>query len=113
MAEAKNAGYQGLEVFWEDLVYAAKKINPTSTEKDEATMLQAARYAKELCDKNGLVVMALQPFWNYDGLLDETKHQENITKLKLWFKVAKILGTDLIQVPSQVSAFRYLRKVGN
>ncbi|PBL00734.1 sugar phosphate isomerase [Armillaria gallica] len=103
MAEAKNAGYQGLEVFWEDLVYAAKKINPTSTEKDEATMLQAARYAKELCDKNGLVVMALQPFLNYDGLLDETKHQENITKLKLWFKVAKILGTDLIQVPSQMN----------
>ena len=76
-------------------------------------MLQATRYVKELCDKNGLVVMVLQPFLNYDGLLDETKHQEHITKLKLWFKVAKILGTDLIQVPSQVSMCRCLRKMRN
>lgn len=103
IAEARNAGFQGLEIFWDDLVCAAKRINPTSTEKDEAAMLRATRYTKELCDTNGLVVMALQPFLNYDGVLDETKHQEHITKLKLWFKVAKILGTDLIQVPSQMN----------
>ncbi|KAK0481857.1 xylose isomerase-like protein [Armillaria novae-zelandiae] len=85
IAEAKNAGFQGLEIFWEDL----------------AAMLRATRHTKELCDTNGLVVMALQPFLNYDGIVNETKHQEHITKLKLWFRVAKILGTDLIQVPSQ------------
>lgn len=46
--------------------------------------------------------MALQPFLNYDGLLDDGKHREQIVKLELWFKVVKILGTDLIQVPTQV-----------
>ncbi|KAK0198716.1 xylose isomerase-like protein [Armillaria mellea] len=83
IAEAKNAGFQGLEVFWEDLVYAAKKISPTSTEKDEAAMLQATRYVKELRQK-----------WT---------GSHGPAALKLWFKVAKILGTDLIQVPSQMN----------
>lgn len=100
--EAGKAGYQGVEIFWEDLVYAAKKISPESNEKDEAAMLRAAQYARDLCDQNGLVVLVLQPFMNYEGLLDQAKHVELIIKLKLWFKVAKILGTDMIQIPSQV-----------
>lgn len=89
-------------MFWEDLVFAAKRFDPDSTERSEPAILKAAEWARGLCDANGLVVMALQPFINYDGLLDEGKHAEQIVKLKLWFKVVKILGTDLIQVPSQV-----------
>jgi hypothetical protein len=102
LAEAGMAGYQGVEIFWEDLVYAAKKLSPDSDEKDEPVMLQAAQHARELCDQNGLSVLVLQPFMNYEGLLDQSKHDELVVKLRLWFKVVKILGTDLIQIPSQV-----------
>ncbi|KAJ6621460.1 xylose isomerase-like protein [Mycena sp. CBHHK59/15] len=104
LAEAGKAGYQGVEVFWEDLVYAAKKLVPDSGEQNEGAMLQAAQYTRDLCEKNGLVVMALQPFVNYEGLLDQVLHNELIVKLKLWFKIAKVLGTDLIQVPSQMNS---------
>jgi 4-hydroxyphenylpyruvate dioxygenase len=106
-SEAGKAGFKGVEMFWEDLVWAAKKFDPNADEKNETAILQAATYARDLCDKNGLIVMALQPFLNYDGLLDDEKHKELIVKLKLWFKIVKVLGTDLVQVPSQVP--RYIR----
>jgi 4-hydroxyphenylpyruvate dioxygenase len=41
---------------------------------------------------------------NYDGLLDPGAHEFMITKLHFWFKVAKVLGTEMIQVPSQMMA---------
>ncbi|KAF9455848.1 xylose isomerase-like protein [Collybia nuda] len=102
-SEAGKAGFKGVEMFWEDLVWAAKKFDPGADEKNEAVMLRAAQYARDHCDKNGLSIMALQPFLNYEGLLDKEKHREMIVKLKLWFKIVKILGTDLIQVPSQMN----------
>ncbi|KAJ7780154.1 sugar phosphate isomerase [Mycena maculata] len=92
LREAGRAGYKGIEVFWEDLVYAAKKISP------------AAQYARALCDENGLAVVVLQPFVNYEGLLDRAAHDALAVKLKLWFKVVKVLGSDLIQVPSQMNS---------
>lgn len=108
LAEAGKAGFQGVEIFWEDLVFAAKKIDPNADERNESDMLGAAQYARDLCEEYGLIVMALQPFMNYEGILDEAKHQEHIVKLKLWFKVVKILGVDMIQIPSQVC---YLKTV--
>lgn len=62
----------------------------------------AAAWVHELCDKERLVVMAFQPFLNYDGLLDDAKHRACIEKLMLWFKILKVLRCDLIQVPSNV-----------
>ncbi|KAJ7147633.1 4-hydroxyphenylpyruvate dioxygenase [Mycena crocata] len=72
IVEAGEAGYQGVEIFWEDL--------------------------------NGLVVLVLQPFINSEGLLDRARHEELIVKLELWFKVVKVLGTDMIQIPSQMNS---------
>lgn len=105
IAEAANAGFQGIEMFWEDLVYAAKKIDPTATETSQGPILQAAKWARELCDRHKLEIFVLQPFMNYDGLLDPGAHEFMITKLHFWFKVAKVLGTEMIQVPSQVQLF--------
>ncbi|KAJ7261873.1 xylose isomerase-like protein [Mycena rebaudengoi] len=104
LGEAGRVGYHGVEVFWEDLVYSAKKIAPGSDEKDEAAILQATWHVRELCDKNGLVVVCLQPFMNYEGTLDHAAHDALIVKLRLWFKVVKVLGTDLIQIPSQMNS---------
>lgn len=89
-------------MFWEDLVYAARKFDPAATETSEGPILQAAAWARELCDTQGLEIFVLQPFLNYDGLLDPKAHELMITKLRFWFKVAKILGTKMFQVPSQV-----------
>jgi 4-hydroxyphenylpyruvate dioxygenase len=95
-------------LFWEDLVYAAKRFDSAATETSEDPILQAAKWVRELCDKEGLEIFVLQPFMNYDGLLDPKAHDLMIKKLHLWFKIAKVLGTEMIQVPSQVLNFVYL-----
>lgn len=102
LPEAAKAGFQGIELFWEDLVYAAKRFDPAATDTSEEPIIKAAQWTRELCDKHGLKIVVLQPFMNYDGLLDQKAHDAMIKKLHLWFKLVKILGCDLIQVPSQV-----------
>ena len=37
---------------------------------------------------------------HYEGLLDQTAHEERMRKLGLWIQIAKHLGTTLIQIPS-------------
>lgn len=37
---------------------------------------------------------------HYEGLLDRKEHAARIENLKLWFKIAKLLGTDVIQIPA-------------
>jgi 4-hydroxyphenylpyruvate dioxygenase len=106
--EASKAGFQGIELFWEDLVYGAKRFDPAATETSEGPILQAAKWTRELCDKEGLEIFVLQPFLNYDGILDQTVHDLMIKKIHFWFKIAKVLRTDMFQVPSQVGNFAYL-----
>lgn len=40
------------------------------------------------------------PFMQYEGLRDKDWHAQRIAEMTLWLKRAKILGTDLIQIPS-------------
>ncbi|GCB23482.1 3-dehydroshikimate dehydratase [Aspergillus awamori] len=96
LSQIAQAGFKGVEIFYEDLEYLAKeKGEPT-----EENLLIAARETKDICDRHGLEVIGLQPFLFYEGLLDRDVHQQKIAKLHTWFKIVKILGTDIIQIPS-------------
>jgi 4-hydroxyphenylpyruvate dioxygenase len=111
LAACARHGYKGIELFYEDLEYAARSLPPSysasaphtsfpnSTEWEEQ-QLAAASYIRHLCDINRLDIICLQPFMHYEGLLDRSEHEKRITKLKLWFILAKRLRTDLIQIPS-------------
>ncbi|KAJ9109011.1 hypothetical protein QFC21_000337 [Naganishia friedmannii] len=99
---AGRAGYHGVEMYWEDLVYAAKRFDPLATETSQEAIIEAAHWAKELCNRNELEVLVVQPLMNYEGTLDEVTHAKHLVKLRLMFRVAKILDTDLIQIPSQM-----------
>ncbi|CZT08162.1 uncharacterized protein RCO7_09323 [Rhynchosporium graminicola] len=59
-----------------------------------------AETIRKLCDERELQVIGLQPFMHYEALLDRAEHARKIEKMKLWFKIAKILGTDIIQIPA-------------
>jgi 4-hydroxyphenylpyruvate dioxygenase len=100
--QAGQAGFKGIEVFYEDLEYAAKAYNkgqkPGPT--DEGPLIAAARHFRDLSDEHGLEVIGLQPFLFYEGLIDRKQHRVLIDKLKVWFKLVKILGTDVIQIPT-------------
>jgi 4-hydroxyphenylpyruvate dioxygenase len=111
LAVCSRHGYRAIELFYEDLEYAARSLPssypaasphtsfPNSTEWEEQ-QLAAASYIRHLCDLNSLDIICLQPFMHYEGLLDRNEHTKRIKKLELWFLIAKILRTDLIQIPS-------------
>lgn len=100
--QAAQAGFQGIEAFYEDLEYAARAHAGQAHTKSpgEDALLWAARHFRALCDEHGLQVIGLQPFLFYEGLIDREQHRVLIDKLKVWFKLVKILETDIIQIPT-------------
>ncbi|KIX04853.1 uncharacterized protein Z518_05724 [Rhinocladiella mackenziei CBS 650.93] len=89
--------FAGIEVFYEDLEYLARSLHDGLSDK---AILEAAQEFRRLCDAQDLEIIALQPFMHYEGLLDRDEHQRRIERLQLWFRIAQILRTDTIQVPS-------------
>lgn len=94
LAQAARYGFQGVELFYEDLECLAHTLHGNS-------VIEAARHTRQLCNALHLEIVNLQPFSFYEGLVDRLEHDRLITeKLPLWFLLIHILGTDLIQVPS-------------
>ena len=94
---AAAAGFEGIEVFCEDLEYLAESLDGNATNDN---MVRAAQQVRRMTDKRSLRIICLQPFWHYEGLLDRAEHDKRIEKLLLWFRLLPILGTDLIVIPT-------------
>ncbi|KAI0144451.1 xylose isomerase-like TIM barrel [Xylariaceae sp. FL1272] len=94
---ARAYGYQGLELFYEDLVDIAGQFPGGDTRENE---LQAAHIIHQLCAERNLAIICLQPFAHYEGLVDRQEHLNRLEKLAFWFELAHALGTDMIQIPS-------------
>ncbi|KAI1123864.1 xylose isomerase-like protein [Nemania abortiva] len=88
----------GIEVFYEDLEYLARKLSATQNPTAEQ-LLQAAEHVHYLCESVGIEIIGLQPFLFYEGLVDRRKHGQLIEKMELWLQLAQKLGTDTIQIP--------------
>ncbi|TLS31244.1 hypothetical protein PpBr36_03789 [Pyricularia pennisetigena] len=111
---AQKYGYEGIEMFFEDLAHEAEQIrqqqpNPSSSSPAtstphtvETSQLAAAAHIRKLCRARNLAVISLQPFLNYDGLLDRDQHARRVGELQHWISLAHALGTDLIQIPSSM-----------
>jgi 4-hydroxyphenylpyruvate dioxygenase len=95
--QAKKYGFKGIELFYEDLETLAKEQEGDSS---PASLLEAAKTVRQLCDERGMAVIGLQPFMHYEGLRDRKEHARRIEEMKLWLKLARNLGTNLIQIPS-------------
>jgi 4-hydroxyphenylpyruvate dioxygenase len=101
-AEAANAGFRGIEIFYEDLEYFAKDLAKLATHETptETHLLEAATRIRSICAYHNLQTIGLQPFLFYEGLVDRTQHAKLIQKLHLWLDIADALGTDTVQIPS-------------
>lgn len=95
--QAAKHSFKGIEVFLECLEYHARSL---AGGLSDANLLIAAQQVREYCNSHSITVVVLQPFMFFGGLTDPLAHAEAINKLELWFKLAKILGTDLIQIPT-------------
>jgi 4-hydroxyphenylpyruvate dioxygenase len=82
LEQASAVGFQGIEVFYEDLECQAK----TPDEANEDTLFQAATEVGERRTKLGLTVIALQPFLFYKGQTYLAEHQAKIEKMKVWLR---------------------------
>ncbi|KAJ5113115.1 hypothetical protein N7456_001649 [Penicillium angulare] len=99
LQQAGKAGFKGIEIFYEDLDYEARKIAGSDNPSPE-NLIQAAERIYSICEAQGLEIIGLQPFLFYEGLKDREQHAKLIEKLKLWFKLAKTLHTTTIQIPA-------------
>lgn len=99
---ASTSGFQGIEIFYEDLEYLVKDTPSTdqSGPPTRSQLMAAATKARGICDENSLTIIGLQPFLFYEGLKDRQQHDLLIEKLHVWFDIVDILGTDIIQIPS-------------
>lgn len=103
MKAASTSGFQGMEIFYEDLEYVARSLDASADENatpSPSQLLAGARKVKEICDQNGLEIIGLQPFLFYEGLKDRAQHNRLIEKLHVWFDIVDILNTDIIQIPA-------------
>ncbi|RYP05081.1 hypothetical protein DL764_004042 [Monosporascus ibericus] len=94
---ARAYGYEGIELFHEEIVHIAEQLPGGPTEQNE---LQAAHTIRNLCRERTFAILCLQPFWNYEGLLDRQQHVVRLGQLSFWFRPARALGTDTVQIPS-------------
>ncbi|KAH9429685.1 hypothetical protein MCOR02_009422 [Pyricularia oryzae] len=106
---AQKYGYEGIEMFFEDLAHVADELrqqpnpaSPSTPHTVESSQLAAATHIGDLCRARNLAIISLQPFLNYDGLLDREQHARRIPELRHWISLAHALGTDLIQIPSSM-----------
>ncbi|KAL2828512.1 xylose isomerase-like protein [Aspergillus cavernicola] len=91
-------GFQGIELFIDDLTHLASSHFNNS-------LLAAASHTATVCKSLSLDIICLQPFGFYEGLLDRSQTNTLLEeKLPLWFQIARILNTDLIQIPANFLA---------
>lgn len=94
---AQAYGYKGIELFYEDLADLARQLGHATAEENE---LAAAARIRQMCEARDLAILCLQPFAGYEGLLDRAEHARRLAQLRFWFRLARGLGTDMVQIPS-------------
>ncbi|CAK7221639.1 hypothetical protein SBRCBS47491_004597 [Sporothrix bragantina] len=99
---AQKYGYEGIEVFYEDLVDVANRLTdqPSDTVPSSQSHIAAASWIRDQCHRRGMAICSLQPFMHYEGLKDRGAHAKRLREWDLWLRMAHAMDTDLILVPS-------------
>ncbi|PKS12013.1 hypothetical protein jhhlp_001309 [Lomentospora prolificans] len=99
LRKAAQAGFKGVELFWDDLdAFCSQTFGNTAG----GALLKACQQLKLLCDELGLEVVSLQPFRNFDGLVDKAEKEQRLEEFKLWLLCATHLGAGIIGVPATI-----------
>ena len=95
---AADAGFKGIEIFYEDVELLAHEFCGDGDIK--SSLRHAAHLVRRLCDSFGMTIINLQPFRDYEGLINRKRHEEKISEMKNWLVLCKILRTDMIVMTS-------------
>ena len=90
IAAAAQNGISGLEITYPDLEFYSIGLS--------IPILDAALKIKDLCSENGIIVISLASFQNFEGHVSPLK--ERLAKASSWLAIARNLGAEYLQVPS-------------
>lgn len=100
---ASDAGIKGIEIFYNHLAqHAATTSNTSVDDVGRDALLRAASDVRQECDRLSLTVITLQPFAQYDGLVDPEQHRRMVHRFDLWIELAHALGCGIVQVPTNM-----------
>lgn len=102
LAYAAAAGFTGIELFHEDVVYHARDLFAHSdiSQVTDKEKIEACREIALLCNKLRLRVVCLQPFRNFEGLIDPRALGDRVHDFQVWIDMAHVLHTDMIAIAS-------------
>ncbi|KZL64212.1 xylose isomerase-like tim barrel [Colletotrichum incanum] len=100
------AGFNGIELSFPDLQsFASRHLNKGDIADDDyASLCDAGKLVRELCEQKKLQIMVLQPFANFEGWPKGSKEREDaFQRAKGWMDIMSAVGTDMLQVGSSDS----------
>ncbi|KIV79876.1 hypothetical protein PV11_07417 [Exophiala sideris] len=112
-----GAGFDAIELSMPDILTYGQQISETKKEidpKDYATLRSVAQKIGELCKQQGLKILILQPFANFEGWPKGSPEREDaFDRAKGWMSIMEAAGTDMMQIGSSdaegiSSSFDYL-----
>ncbi|CRL23175.1 Xylose isomerase-like, TIM barrel domain [Penicillium camemberti] len=95
-----EAGFSAIELSFPDILDYGAHIsgNPIAPDNYPA-IIPVAEQIRKLCEENGLKIMMLQPFSNFEGWVKgSVDREEAYARATGWMEIMNVVGTDLLQV---------------
>lgn len=100
-----SAGFDAIELSMPDILAYGQQLSDSQTKidpKDYGTLRSVGKEVRKLCENQGLKVLILQPFANFEGWPKGSQEREDaFERAKGWMGIMESVGTDVLQV-SQV-----------
>ncbi|BCR92768.1 sugar phosphate isomerase/epimerase family protein [Aspergillus chevalieri] len=99
------AGFTAIELSFPDIIaYGTQITGKELGIREYAQLVNVTREIKKLADSNGLQIMMLQPFGNFEGWPPGSRERDDaFRRVAGWMDIMDAAGTDLLQVGSSDS----------
>ncbi|OAP60773.1 hypothetical protein AYL99_05775 [Fonsecaea erecta] len=99
-----TAGFDAIELSMPDILAYGQEISESKAEidpKDYETLRSVAAEIRKLCEKQGLKVLMLQPFANFEGWPKGSEERKDaFNRARGWMSIMEAAGTDMLQIGS-------------
>ena len=96
------AGFSAIELSFPDIIaYGSSILGHEIAPDNYEELKKASAEIKKLVAANGLKVMMLQPFANFEGwAVGSVERRNAFARANGWIEIMDVVGTDLLQVSS-------------